>query len=238
MAGYRWQIKTPLGEFRLEVTRAGGLFPSLEEGVRAQRVWFFAQSELYHLSPVAIEAAIALCGELGSTRDWRSFRRLDHSLAQHLAQELELALLSGRLVLVEIPRVRAGGAGSEAKTLSDSQWTPRPSAQEERASEGDWIELELLNQLGEPVAHRSFRVIQHQRVVREGTTNANGFARIEHLSPGACDIEFVDLDESDFNHQPALPGAAPVSASGPVAAPPPPEEPGPGESAGAQGFVA
>jgi hypothetical protein len=216
MPGYRWQINTPLGEFRLEVVQVGGRFPSAQERERVQRVWFFAQRELHSLSPVALETARELCAELGSTRDWRTSGRMEPLAAQSLAGHLELALLSGRLVLKQVPRIHAWGGAHEAKASSEAQWTPRPSAREERTSEGAWLELELLNQQGEPVANRRFRVIQHERVVREGMTNANGFARVESLSPGTCDIEFVDFDESDFNHQPALPGAAPAASSGPV----------------------
>ncbi len=219
MPGHRWQIRTLLGEFRLEVSQAGGRFPSAQERQRAQRVWFFAERELCSLDPGAIEAALGLCAELGREREWQRSRRMDHASAKALAQELEGALLSGRLVLKAVPRFQGGGAPYDGAKAAASRWIPKPVEPDKRpSSEYAWVELELRNQLGEPVAFRSFRVLQNGRVVREGVTNGNGFARVEGLVPGACDVEFVDLDVKDFNHQPALPGAALAESAGPVVA--------------------
>jgi hypothetical protein len=217
MLGHRWQIRTPLGEFWLEVSQAGSRFPAADERQRAQRVWFFAERQLHNLEPDAIGAALELCAELGRARDWQRSRTMDRWAAEALARELEMALLSGRLVLKERPRFESSGAGLEAKEAS-RDWAPKPRPPDpQRSSEEAWIELELCDPQGNPLAFRTFRVSQNGRVVREGTTNGNGFARVEGLVSGACDIEFTDLDVSDFNPQPALPGAAPADSVGPVA---------------------
>jgi hypothetical protein len=207
-----WVLRTPLGEFRL---RAHGERQSLsaEEQERSWQVWCFAQAELESLSPRALEAAFALAAELKGTAIRSASGRVGFLEAQAVGRELEAALLAGRLVLEVRPHVQ----GLTALEASEPQpeWEPPPQ-KEEPPPKGAWIELELVNQDGEPVANRSFRILQKGNVVREGMTNAAGFARIEPLAPGPCDVEFPDLNATDFNYQPALPGSLPATAEGPV----------------------
>lgn len=207
-----WVLRTPLGEFRL---RAQGERQSLspEDQERAWQVWAFARAELESLSPRAVEAAFALHAELRGSAFRGASRRVGPLEAQALGQELEAALLAGRLVLEARPHVQ--GLTTLEAPEPVPKWEPPPE-KEKPADKGAWIELELVNQDGEPVANRSFRILQKGNVVREGMTNSAGFARIEPLAPGPCDVEFPDLYDADFKYQPPLPGSLPATAEGPV----------------------
>jgi type VI secretion system secreted protein VgrG len=60
-----------------------------------------------------------------------------------------------------------------------------------------WIELELLDQDGNPVVGERYRVtLPDGKTLAEGTTNDKGFARVSNIDPGNCKITFPKLDKS------------------------------------------
>ena len=63
-----------------------------------------------------------------------------------------------------------------------------------------WIELELLDEDGEPRAEEKYRVTDPDGNVSEGTLDKNGYARVEGFKPGQCEINFPDLDESIWGY--------------------------------------
>lgn len=212
MVSPSWVLRTPLGDFRLRAQGARQPL-SAEEQERAWQVWCFAQAELESLSPRALETAFALYEELRGSAVRPASVHMGPLEAQALGRELEAALMAGRLVLEARPQVQ--GLTTQEAQEPAPEWKPKPEPEQEPVK-GAWIELELVNQDGEPVANRRFRILQKGAVVREGMTNAAGFARIEPLGPGPCDVEFPDLYPADFHYQPALPGSLPATAEGPV----------------------
>ena len=58
------------------------------------------------------------------------------------------------------------------------------------------IEVELLDELGRPVVGERVDVKTPDGNIRRGTTNMSGVVRINNIQPGACEITFVNLDES------------------------------------------
>lgn len=85
-----------------------------------------------------------------------------------------------------------------------------------------WVELELKDALGHPLAGERFRVVAHGGGEHEGALDGAGFARIDGLAPGPCRISFVDLDgaEWDWDVPPTEeeePGAAPAESAPPPA---------------------
>jgi hypothetical protein len=61
-----------------------------------------------------------------------------------------------------------------------------------------WIEIELKDEDGKPVAGEAYRVTLPDGSVAEGSTDDKGLARIEGFEPGACDVAFPRLDKDEW----------------------------------------
>lgn len=70
-----------------------------------------------------------------------------------------------------------------------------PAAVEERTA---WIEIELVDEEGTPVAGEKYRIELPDGSIREGVLDANGRAHIDGLDPGICTIAFPNLDASEW----------------------------------------
>lgn len=58
-----------------------------------------------------------------------------------------------------------------------------------------WIALKMINEAGEPVAGKSFKVTTPDGSVYSGTTDKEGKGRVNAILPGNCEITFPDLDK-------------------------------------------
>jgi type VI secretion system secreted protein VgrG len=62
--------------------------------------------------------------------------------------------------------------------------------------EVSWIELQMVDEQGQPVPGLRYRVTVPDGSVAEGTLDAQGYARVEgFVTGGDCQITFPDLDE-------------------------------------------
>lgn len=62
-----------------------------------------------------------------------------------------------------------------------------------------WIEVELTDDDGDPVAGEKYRVtLTDGTTLAEGTTDEKGQARIESIDPGSCKVTFPNLDGSTW----------------------------------------
>jgi type VI secretion system secreted protein VgrG len=58
-----------------------------------------------------------------------------------------------------------------------------------------WIEIELRDDDGDPVAGEKYRVtLTDGTTLAEGTTDDKGFARVGNIDPGNCKVTFPNLD--------------------------------------------
>lgn len=75
-----------------------------------------------------------------------------------------------------------------------------PAAQSATAdpSTAHWIEIELVDRKGRPVAYQRYRVVPPGGAPVEGFLDAAGLARIDGIDPGACTISFPDLDAATW----------------------------------------
>jgi type VI secretion system secreted protein VgrG len=69
-----------------------------------------------------------------------------------------------------------------------------PQTPEEEKKKTSWIEIELLDALGNPVAGETYRVKLSDGSVAEGTLNEKGLARLEPVEPGNCEVTFPNMD--------------------------------------------
>jgi hypothetical protein len=62
-------------------------------------------------------------------------------------------------------------------------------------SKPSWVEIELVDDDGSPVPHEHYRVTAPDGTVREGFLNEQGYARVDGIDPGTCQITFPNLDQ-------------------------------------------
>ena len=66
---------------------------------------------------------------------------------------------------------------------------------EEAEEKTAWIEIELVDEEDEPVPGEKYEVKLPDGSVAKGTLDGDGFARIEGIDPGTCEITFPNLDK-------------------------------------------
>jgi hypothetical protein len=80
--------------------------------------------------------------------------------------------------------------------LSDS--TPKPPAAPAVADKLTWIEIELLNTDGKPVAGVEYEIEFPDGSVQKGTLDSNGKARYDQIKPGQCQVRFPGLHAKEW----------------------------------------
>jgi type VI secretion system secreted protein VgrG len=70
-----------------------------------------------------------------------------------------------------------------------------PEDEEEKEAKKSWIEIELVNDIDEPVPGEVYEIELPDGSVASGTTDENGFARVEGFESGTCKIKFPNLDK-------------------------------------------
>lgn len=103
-------------------------------------------------------------------------------------------------------------AGSYSLSFADynvGDWAPdvaaapeAPSKPVERAPEvaarTAWLSIELVDEEGQPVAGARYIVSRGEAIIREGTLDSQGQARIEELEAGMYSLTFPDFDTGDW----------------------------------------
>jgi type VI secretion system secreted protein VgrG len=83
------------------------------------------------------------------------------------------------------------------KAVEADKAAPGQQPQAHRADESkkSWIEIELVDEDGNPVPGETYCVTTPDGAVAQGSLDENGFARIEGMDPGTCKITFPALDK-------------------------------------------
>lgn len=105
---------------------------------------------------------------------WETGASLDDALLR--------AVEEGGLLVVPDPPVVAPTRRSRVAAE-----TPRD------AQELTWVEIEMLDEAGQPRAGVRYVLTTPNGQRREGTLDQRGRARIEHIVPGSCEVRFPDL---------------------------------------------
>lgn len=58
-----------------------------------------------------------------------------------------------------------------------------------------WIEIEMVDENGQPVPGERYQITLPDGSVASGTLDEKGLARVEGIEPGTCQVTFSDLDE-------------------------------------------
>ncbi len=129
---------------------------------------------------------------------WGALR--DDALVARCAQLLAL----GRLRCVRVVPIRVDDIARAESDAHDTIALDDFLPEEARKT---WIEIELTDMEGNPMAGERYWIELPDGTVREGALNAQGRAYFGGLDPGECEIRWPDLDE-----EATVPGLAAVSA--------------------------
>lgn len=139
-----------------------------------------ADEHTWPLVQSLITAVPHLCGEEQLTR-----AEVVLELARHLARRT-LLVVDGHF------QTRPGGGKGKPSP-------PPPSQPPPPISPATFIEIELVDQDGRPVAHERYRITLPDGTVRSGRLDDRGSARIDGIRPaGPCDIEFPDIHGEEW----------------------------------------
>jgi hypothetical protein len=156
------------------------------------------------LRPLAADPRnmLAIRNELRGTA--RTDEQLLEELARRIVDEgLQIVSCADAFFASVRATAPAPGAAQQAATtpLEDEQ-----AAAEERQSsmapkEEHWIEIELLDDAGVPVADELYLVELPDGTKLTGRTDSAGKARVEGVDPGTAKVSFPDLDKAAYTPQ-------------------------------------
>jgi len=72
----------------------------------------------------------------------------------------------------------------------------------ENKNKKHWIEIELLDEDGNPVPGEPYRItLPDGATIASGTLDHKGWARVDHIDPGTCQVTFPNLDKDAWRPQ-------------------------------------
>lgn len=134
-----------------------------------------------------------------------------------MADELVDAFERGQLVAVAAPQPSVE-TRTASETAPASELAPATIREEPRIDPAKtWIGLVLVDQDGNPMPTRGYRLVLPDGTVRESFFDARGRVHLDAIDPGTCTLTFVDLDVSDFKEPLPMKGGK-SDGKGPVVA--------------------
>jgi len=70
-----------------------------------------------------------------------------------------------------------------------------PQNDEEKKKKTSWIEIELVGEDDKPIPGEAYRITLPDGTTGEGTLDDKGFARVDGIDSGNCQITFPNLDQ-------------------------------------------
>ena len=87
------------------------------------------------------------------------------------------------------------GKAAEIRAAKTEPDKPHKPPSEEDEEEKSWIEIELVDEEDQPVPGEKYKITLPDGSVATGTLDEKGFARVDGIEPGTCQITFPDLDK-------------------------------------------
>jgi type VI secretion system secreted protein VgrG len=72
---------------------------------------------------------------------------------------------------------------------------PASPAQAEEEGKTSWIEIELVDEEKRPIPGERYKITLPDNSVADGTLDEKGFAKVDGIQPGTCQITFPELDK-------------------------------------------
>lgn len=189
----KWRLR--LGSNALVVVRRSDLFP--EEAATCDPSLICAQLNGWLTDPISRQ----IVAEIDETIHGRSARGTKDTdkddLQHHLKSRMEQAFKRRTIVGLLIPR---SFLTQTSQDIADGTQPvpgepPRPNTPAKRTT---WIEIELVNPQGKPVAGERFRIEVPDGTFQEGKLDTQGRARIDGIDPGECQVTFPDIDAKEW----------------------------------------
>ena len=121
-----------------------------------------------------------------------------------VAAELARRIVAEGLQVVRCGEEMLGAAAAstvssqEAAASTPLQDEEAAAAEETPAEETHWIEIELLDDAGKPVANELYVVELPDGSAIQGRTGSDGRARVDGVDPGTAKVSFPDLDKASY----------------------------------------
>jgi len=98
----------------------------------------------------------------------------------------------------EVEAVKAEQAKAKSGKYGSVQTTAHkpPATQKEKEEKVSWIEIVAVDDKDRPVSGERYKIVLPDGAVAEGTLDNKGFARIDGIPPGSCEVSFPELDKS------------------------------------------
>ena len=111
-----------------------------------------------------------------------------------------LASIQGTLTETSASSSSAAASSSTAATtpLQDEE-AAQAASTADQVEETHYIEIELVDEDGKPVADEAWFVELPDGSTKSGRTDAKGFARIDGVDPGTAKVSFPDLDKKSYD---------------------------------------
>lgn len=75
----------------------------------------------------------------------------------------------------------------------------------ENQDKKSWIEIELVDEEGNPVPSERYRItLPDGTTIADGTLDEKGFARVDNIDPGTCKVTFPDIDRDAWEPKSAV----------------------------------
>ena len=96
----------------------------------------------------------------------------------------------------EVAAVKARQREQKAGKYGSQKSTPfkPPTKEEIKEKKLVWIEIQMVDEAGEPVAGEKYKIELSDGSVSQGTLGSDGKARLDGIEPGNCKVSFPDLD--------------------------------------------
>lgn len=101
----------------------------------------------------------------------------------------------------EVEKIKAQQRQTKSGKYGSVQVDPYkpPQTEEEKAKKPSWIEIELRDEGGKPVAGEPYElVLPDGQVVASGTLDEKGFARVDGIEPGQAKVHFPNQENDQW----------------------------------------
>jgi hypothetical protein len=120
----------------------------------------------------------------------------DHEIVCRLAR----LIVVGRLWVVEQPRAALWTRGHTGDEDEDEREPPPIPAKHDEVK--TWIEIVLVDWDDKAVPYEVFELTLPDQSIMQGTLDGEGFARVDGIDPGTCQLRFPRRDETDWDPRP------------------------------------